>query len=245
MSKKNRIRIYVDADLYTGGIVVCSEAQAHYLLNVMRLQTGNDVYVFNGRDGEFKSVIAQCGKKQCALRVETLFKTFENSPDVWLLFAPLKKDQTDFVIAKAVELGVSEIIPVITEYTSTTKMRTDRLHTLAIEAAEQSRRQDVPLLREAAELNKILNGWPAERTLFYLDESGNSGSAAEIMPQFSAPAALLVGPEGGFSEKELEFLKNLPYTYGISLGKRILRAETAVVAGLSCWQALCGDWRYK
>ncbi len=245
MSKKNRIRIYVDADLYTGGIVVCSEAQAHYLLNVMRLQTGNDVYVFNGRDGEFKSVIAQCGKKQCALRVETLFKTFENSPDVWLLFAPLKKDQTDFVIAKAVELGVSEIIPVITEYTSTTKMRTDRLHTLAIEAAEQSRRQDVPLLREAAELNKILNDWPAERTLFYLDESGNSGSAAEIMPQFSAPAALLVGPEGGFSEKELEFLKNLPYTYGISLGKRILRAETAVVAGLSCWQALCGDWRYK
>lgn len=245
MSKKNRIRIYVDADLYTGGIVVCSEAQAHYLLNVMRLQTGNDVYVFNGRDGEFKSVIAQCGKKKCALRVETLFKTFENSPDVWLLFAPLKKDQTDFVIAKAVELGVSEIIPVITEYTSTTKMRTDRLHTLAIEAAEQSRRQDVPLLREAAELNKILNDWPAERTLFYLDESGNSGSAAEIMPQFSAPAALLVGPEGGFSEKELEFLKNLPYTYGISLGKRILRAETAVVAGLSCWQALCGDWRYK
>ena len=245
MSKKNRIRIYVDADLYTGGIVVCSEAQAHYLLNVMRLQTGNDVYVFNGRDGEFKSVIAQCGKKQCVLRVETLFKTFENSPDVWLLFAPLKKDQTDFVIAKAVELGVSEIIPVITEYTSTTKMRTDRLHTLAIEAAEQSRRQDVPLLREAAELNKILNDWPAERTLFYLDESGNSGSAAEIMPQFSAPAALLVGPEGGFSEKELEFLKNLPYTYGISLGKRILRAETAVVAGLSCWQALCGDWRYK
>ena len=245
MSKKNRIRIYVDADLYTGGIVVCSEAQAHYLLNVMRLQTGNDVYVFNGRDGEFKSVIAQCGKKQCVLRVETLFKTFENSPDVWLLFAPLKKDQTDFVIAKAVELGVSEIIPVITEYTSTTKMRTDRLHTLAIEAAEQSRRQDVPLLREAAELNKILNDWPAKRTLFYLDESGNSGSAAEIMPQFSAPAALLVGPEGGFSEKELEFLKNLPYTYGISLGKRILRAETAVVAGLSCWQALCGDWRYK
>ncbi len=245
MSKKNRIRLYVENDLYAGGTIVCSEQQVHYLLNVMRLKTNDEVYVFNGRDGEFKSVIELCGKKQCVLKVETLFQTFEQSPNIWLLFAPLKKDQTDWAVVKATELGVREIFPIMTEYTAAAKVRTERLQTLAIEAAEQCRRMDVPTLRRAVVLDNLMDNWPTERKLFYLDESGQGGAAADILPKFSGEAAaVLVGPEGGFSQKELEFLRKLPYAYGISLGRRILRAETAIVAGLVCWQTLCGDWRH-
>lgn len=243
MSKKNRIRLYVNADLYSGGMVVCPEKQVHYLLNVMRLKVNDTVYVFNGRDGEFETTISECGRKYCRLKVGEKFKAFEKCPDVWLLFAPLKKGQTDFTVAKAVELGAAKIIPVVTEYTSASKIRPERLEEIIIEAAEQSRRQDVPELMPVVNLKTLLTNWPADRVLFYFDETGKGGDAAGVFPEHKGVAALLVGPEGGFSEKELEFLRDLPYAYGISLGSRILRAETAVIAGLSCWQALCGDWR--
>lgn len=243
MSKKNRIRIYTDVPLQVGEIVECLLEQAHYLVNVLRVKAGDEVYVFNGRDGEFCTKVVLCAKKDCRLEVKSLYKNFEKSPDVWLLFAPLKKDNTDLAVEKATELGVSKILPVITEYTNATKVRCERLQAQIIEASEQSRRQDVPQLAEAETLQHVLQNWPAERMLFYLDETGGGTEIANAFTNNAEPAALLVGPEGGFSQKELEILQKCKYTCAITLGKRILRAETAVIAALSCWQALCGDWK--
>lgn len=242
VSKKNRIRIYLNVPLAEGAEVVCPESQAHYLLHVMRLATGAEVFVFNGRDGEFRAQISAAGKKNCHLKIVGKFCDFCRSPDVWLLFAPLKKDNTDFVVAKAVELGVSKIVPVATEFSAVAKIRSGRLESQIIEAAEQCRRQDIPVLASLTPLREVLAAWPVGRRLIYLDESGQSGTVGANMGRCPAPAAVLCGPEGGFSEKELEYLRKLPYTCGISLGARILRAETAAVAALACWQAWCGDW---
>lgn len=243
MSKKNRIRIYIDETLQIGGVIACTLEQAHYLVNVLRIKKGDEVYVFNGSDGEFCTIVAALGKKECLLEVKSLYKKFEKSPDVWLLFAPLKKDNTDLVAEKATELGASKIVPVITEYTNAAKVRPERLQTQIIEAAEQSRRQDIPELAEVDTLQHILQNWPPERKLFYLDETGGGSEVAKVFKNSRGSAALLVGPEGGFSQKELEILQKCKYTCAITLGKRILRAETAVMAALACWQALCGDWK--
>ena len=210
---------------------------------MLRIKKGDEVYVFNGSDGEFCTIVAALGKKECLLEVKSLYKKFEKSPDVWLLFAPLKKDNTDLVAEKATELGASKIVPVITEYTNAAKVRPERLQTQIIEAAEQSRRQDIPELAEVDTLQHILQNWPPERKLFYLDETGGGSEVAKVFKNSRGSAALLVGPEGGFSQKELEILQKCKYTCAITLGKRILRAETAVMAALACWQALCGDWK--
>ncbi len=243
MSKKNRIRIYVNTELNVGSELVCDEKQSHYLLNVMRLTIGDKVFVFNGKDGEFCAVIIEQAKKKCRLKVESKYRDFEKSADVWLLFAILKKDNTDFVVEKATELGVGKIIPIISEYTSSSKTRTERLQSIAIEASEQCRRQDIPEVLPDIELKKLLKNWDENRKLIYLDESLKSLPCKEQMPKCTAPIAILTGPEGGFSEKELEILRNLNYTYGISLGKRILRAETASICAIACWQAYSGDWQ--
>lgn len=242
MSKKNRIRMYVNQPLQSGMTVSCSAEQAHYLTNVLRLQLDDEVFVFNGQDGEFKAAITQVSKKNCTLQIKELFLPFAASPDVWLLFALLKKDNTDLVVVKATELGASRLCPVITEFTNTVNVRQQRLNLLATEAAEQSRRQDVPQVDEPIELKTLLTDWPQNRTLFYLDETGQGKPVMQALQNASVPAAFLIGPEGGFSQKELEILKNCPYTVSVTLGKRILRAETAALAALACWQAMCGDW---
>ncbi|MBQ8869892.1 MAG: 16S rRNA (uracil(1498)-N(3))-methyltransferase [Alphaproteobacteria bacterium] len=243
MSKKNRIRIYVETDLKENIKVVCDEKQAHYLLNVMRLKIGDEVYAFDGKNGEFCCRIVSVGKKNCVLRIEQKFCDFFESQDLWLLFAILKKDNTDFVVEKATEIGVKKIVPVVTDYTSNSKPRTERLKTLVTEASEQARRQDLPQVAECITFKELLKMWDKSRKLIYLDESLGSKSAIEQMPKCEPPVAILVGPEGGFSQKELEILRSLDYSYGVSLGKTILRAETAVVAALSLWQALAGNWQ--
>ncbi len=243
MSRKNRIRIYINAQLQENEAVCCDEKQSHYLVNVMRLSCQDEVFVFNGTDGEYQTVVESAGKKSCRLRVMRKVHDFSQGPDVWLMFAPLKKDQTDFAVTKAVELGAARIIPVLTEYTNHANVHSERLQSLIIEAAEQSRRQDVPILAECQTLEQILSAWPAGRKLIYLDETGCGARPATMQSGGEAPAAVLIGPEGGFSQKELEILRNQPYSYGVSLGTRILRAETAAVAALACWQMMCGDWR--
>lgn len=245
MSKKNRIRIFINTPLAPEYEVACTEEQRHYLINVMRQQSGDEIYVFNGYDGEFSAKILIADKKKCILKIGALFQPFAKAPDIWVLFSLLKKDNTDLLIGKCVELGAARIIPVLSAYTSNNNVRLQRLKTIAIEAAEQSRRQDVPVIDEETELMQLLQNWPTERKLIFLDESGQGKEISQVMPECTAPAALLIGPEGGFSQKELEFLRNLPYTCGISLGKRILRAETAAIAALACWQAFCGDWNNK
>lgn len=243
MSKKNRIRLYSFQALECGDFYAPSEAQGHYLKNVMRLKEGDEVFLFDGQNGEFKTTVFETGKKNLSLKIENKVADFCRSPDVWLLFAPLKKENTDLVIQKAVELGVRKIVPVMTEFATRVNLKTERIQTQMIEAAEQSRRQDVPEAESLKNFDEVLKNWPKERKLIYLNETGDGRFFDEAAADLKAPAALFVGPEGGFSKKELEILKNLPYTYSVTMGKRILRAETAAIAALSCWQAFCGDWR--
>ncbi len=243
MSKKNRIRLMAYTPLQSGGIYETTEPQAHYLKDVMRLKVGDDVFLFDGINGEFSANIAQINKKSVILNINQKVADFQKSPDVWLLFAPLKKDNTDIVIQKSVELGVSKIIPVQTEYTSNAGIKLERMRAQVIEAAEQSRRTDLPEILSPITLEKLLEKWDKKRTLVYLNETGAGQSFIDASKKMSAPVAFLVGPEGGFSLEEFEMLKSLPYTLSLALGPRILRAETACLAALSCWQAFCGDWK--
>ena len=249
-------RLHVAPDLVVGGTITIDGDQAHYLTRVMRLGAGDAVRVFNGRDGEFDGEIAEATKAAVRLSLGNQTRTQQAPPNLWLLFAPLKKDRTDFVIEKAVELGVAEIRPVLTERTNSENVRVDRLARLAIEAAEQTERLDVPPVREAQKLFAELQCWPADRTLIFADEAGDDtgrpwgGESGRAMPLAEAlremadgPAAILIGPEGGFSPAERARLRSLPYVKAVGLGPRILRAETAAVAALAIWQAVRGDWR--
>lgn len=243
MSQKNRIRLYITDELKTNKMYDCSAEQTHYLINVMRQGIGGKIYVFNGKDGEFEAFISAVSKKSCTLTLGKKYALFEKSPDIMLMFTPLKKDNLDFVVQKAVELGARYLQPIITEYTNAPKLKSERLKAQIIEAAEQSRRLDLPELLPIQNLSKILQDWDKSRNLLYFDETGKGLTFAQASKNMSSKAALLIGPEGGFSEKEFEILRKLSYTQAISLGKRILRAETAAIAALSCWQAFCGDWR--
>ena len=249
-------RLYVAPDLTPGGQLVLDGDQAHYLTRVLRLGAGDPVRVFNGRDGELGANITASTKSTATLALGNRVREQAAAPDLWLLFAPLKKDRTDFVVEKAVELGASEIRPVITERTNADTVRVDRLQRVAVEAAEQTERLDVPPVREAAKLLAALDGWDERRALLYADEAGDdqgrpwggeAGKAAPILDVLSAlpdgPAAILTGPEGGFSPAERKRLRDLPFVRPVGLGPRILRAETAALAALALWQAARGDWR--
>ncbi len=224
-----------------GQLMELDDKQSHYLCNVMRLQNNDCFAVFDGKSGEFEAQIIKCDKKKAQAVITKKMREMQASPDVWLLFAPLKKDKTDMVVQKATELGVAKIIPVITEYTNAEKVRTERFVTQSIEASEQCRRLDVPQICEAVGLSKILDGWDDTRVLFFMNEKGNPANIIDVMKNCKK-SAILVGPEGGFSEKEREKLLALPFVKNIFLGQRILRAETAVISALACWQATNGDW---
>lgn len=243
MSAKNRIRLFSYQRLEKGSVYVPNEGQNHYLKNVMRLKSDDEVFLFDGMSGEFRSIVRETGKKYLSLKVGEKVSNFEKSPDIWLIFAPLKKENTDIVLQKSVELGVSKIIPVQTEYAVKKVFKQERASAQIIEAAEQCRRLDIPSLETLTDFETLVRNWPDNRKLIYLNETGEGKSFANAAPCLKMPVALFVGPEGGFSKKELEILKNMPYTESVTMGKRILRAETACVAALACWQAFCGDWR--
>lgn len=243
MSKKNPVRLFAYTSLETGGVYVPNEAQTHYLKDVMRMELHNSVFLFDGKNGEFESHICEISKKSLTLKVDRKTSDFQKSPDIWLLFAPLKKENTDIVVQKAVELGVSKIIPVQTEYTSNANIKIERIRAQTVEAAEQCRRQDIPTIENLISFHDLLKNWPQKRKLVYLNETGDGRSFQSMSSEMKEPVAFLIGPEGGFAKKELEILKSLPYTVNITLGKRILRAETATIAAISCWQAFCGDWK--
>lgn len=243
IKSKNRIRLFVEATLVSGQQVTLNEEQSHYLCNVMRQTNGALLSCFDNQNGEFDCVLVDSHKKHSQIAVGKQSKSFCQVPDIYLLFAPVKKDKTDFIIEKATELGVRKIIPTITEHTIVEKVRQERYLAQAIDAAEQCRRVDIPEIASAINLSELLSKWDANRVLFFMDETGRGKPAKEaFVASQTYPAAILVGPEGGFSENELELLYKLPYTKAVSLGSRILRAETAVVAALSNWQAMAGDW---
>lgn len=251
-------RLYVAPDLGEGEDITLDADQSHYLTRVMRLEPGAPIRVFNGRDGEFDAELSGGTKSAATLKLSKQIRQQHAVPDLWLMFSPLKKARTDFLVEKAVELGVAELHPTLTERTDADVVRVDRLQRIAIEAAEQTERLDVPHVREAEKLVGRLASWAwdATRTLIYADESGDDGEKAwggdkgraglisDVVADLRGkPVAILIGPEGGFSAVERKRLRELPYVRPVSLGPRILRAETAAVAALTIYQSVAGDWR--
>ncbi len=236
-----KIRLYVDQALAPGQAVGVNPDQAHYLFGVMRLVPGAQVLLFNGRDGEWLATVAQAGKRGGILHCDALTRPLHPAPDLWLLFAPIKKARTDFIVEKAVELGIARILPVQTRHTNADRIRQDRLQAHAVEAAEQCGATMVPEVADLAQLDRTLTTWDATRTLYWCDESLIGAATAFAGP--AGPSAILIGPEGGFADAEKSRLRAMPCVRPISLGPRILRADTAVVAAITLWQAGMGDWR--
>ncbi len=236
-------RLYADSPLTEGQAVGLDHERAHYLRHVLRLDKGDAIAVFNGRDGEWLAVIDGFGKGWCSLTVVSRRREQQAGPDLWLLFAPIKRGRIDTVAEKASELGASRIWPVFTRHTDPNRVNLDRLRANAIEAAEQCERLTVPELPEPLPLAKALAQWPDDRVLFLCRESGAAQPITQALPAYAGrPAAFLVGPEGGFAKSELDDLAKLPFVVPVGLGPRVLRADTAAFAALACWQALVGDW---
>jgi 16S rRNA (uracil1498-N3)-methyltransferase len=256
MSGRRMPRLWTMSDLAPGGTVMLAAGQAHHLRTVLRLGPGAPVAAFNARDGEWLCRIGDTGDprngrlggraaaERTALLVERLLRPAAAEPDLWLLFAPIKRVRLDWLVERATELGASALLPVWTRHTQTERLNLDRLLAHAVGAAEQSERLSVPDVLAPRALAAVLAEWPAERRLFVCDETGAGEpvgtAAARLGP---GPTALLTGPEGGFDETELDHLGKLFFVTRIGLGPRVLRADTAAVAGLSAFQAIAGDWR--
>lgn len=238
---KAKIRLYVDHPLGAGQTIPLTRDQAHYLFGVMRLGRGDAVLLFNGQAGEWRAEVAGAGKKTGTLTCVAQTRTQQTPPDLWLLFAPIKKARTDFIVEKATEMGAARICPVQTDFTNAERIRQDRLQAHAVEAAEQCGGTYVPEVTDLQKLDSVLAAWPAARRLMFCDEA-LAGSAPTALPDIPAPWALLIGPEGGFSEAERTRLAALPFAHPVRLGPRILRADTAAVAALTLWQTTLGDW---
>jgi 16S rRNA (uracil1498-N3)-methyltransferase len=212
---------------------------ANYLANVLRLGTGAQVKLFDGRTGEWLAEITVAGRKRVSLTVLRRLRDREAVPDLWLLFAPIKRGRIDWLVEKVTELGAARLVPVITQRTVVDRLNLDRLRAHAIEAAEQCERTALPELAEPVKLAALLRDWPQDRTLYFADEAGGAPLLAALKP---GPAALLIGPEGGFTDEERAQVRVLPQARPVSLGPRILRADTAALAALSLWMAGAGDW---
>lgn len=243
-----KVRLYVEHPLGEGQTVPLSREQAHYLFGVMRLGPGDAVSVFNGRDGEWRASVAERDKRGGSLRAEAQTAPQRNPPDLWLVFAPIKKARTDFIVEKAAEMGAARILPVQTDFTNAERIRRDRLQAHAIEAAEQCGGTYVPEVAGLRRLTDLLADWPAGRRLMFCDEAlaGNACALprrADDGDGGGAPWAILIGPEGGFSAAERARLADLPFAHRVALGPRILRADTAAVAALTLWQQALGDWK--
>ncbi|HSF94307.1 MAG TPA: 16S rRNA (uracil(1498)-N(3))-methyltransferase [Thermohalobaculum sp.] len=228
----------------SGSEVALARDQAHYLTTVMRQGPGDKVLLFNGADGEWLAEVAEAGKRGATLVCRTQTLPQSQPPDLWLVFAPIKKARTDFIAEKAAEMGCRRLLPVFTRFTNSERVNAGRLRAHAVEAAEQCGLLSVPEVAEPTTLDALLGGWDPARRLMFCDESGAGAPAARVLERAGAgPWAVLIGPEGGFSPEERARLAALPYAHAVSLGPRILRADTAAVAALSLWQAVLGDWQ--
>jgi len=237
-----KIRLFVDHPLRDGGMLELGREQTHYLVNVMRRGEGDRVLLFNGRDGEWAAEITKSGKKSCSLTLRTRTREQDRVPDLELWFAPVKRGPTEFIMQKATELGVAAIRPITTTRTNVARVREDRLRATAIEAAEQCGRLTVPDVLAPCSLAEAMAGREA-RYILYCDEGGGALSARAALEHAErAPWAVLIGPEGGFSPEERAMLRAQDRVVAVSLGPRIMRADTAAVAALTLWQAMLGDW---
>lgn len=237
-----KIRLYVDQPLSSGQAVALNGDQANYLFAVMRLSRGDAVLLFNGRDGEWRATVAEGNKRGGVLVCDAQTRPLLPPPDLWLLFAPIKKARTDFIVEKAVELGAARILPVQTRFTNAERIRQDKMRAHVIEAAEQCGSTFVPAVEDLQSLDHVLGKWPEGRRILWADESLTSARST-LEGLEAGPTAILIGPEGGFSDQERAKLRAMPQVTPVSLGPRILRAETAAVAAMALWQSVLGDWR--
>ena len=233
-------RLFVDRPLAPGPLALDGPA-AHYLAGVMRLKPGDPVLLFDDRSGEWLARIAALGKRDLTLDVTERRREREAVPDLWLCAAPLKKGRVDWLAEKACELGVARLVPVVTRRTVVDRPNAERLRAHLVEAAEQCGRTALPQLAEPVKLARLVADWPDDRTLFFADETGGA-PALDAMRARAGPAAVLIGPEGGFDAEERAAIRALPQAVGIALGPRILRADTAAAAAVSLWMAAAGDW---
>ena len=237
-------RLFVDTRLGQGAEVVCSAAQNNYLRNVLRLGRGDEVLLFNGKDGEWRARIERIDRKGCSLAAQDQTRTQTPPGDLHYLFAPLKKARLDYMVQKATEMGVSRLRPVLTRFTMARRIREERMRANAIEAAEQCHLLSIPQIDALTGFEETLENWEPERALIFCDESAPSGSPVEaLMALRGQPLGVIIGPEGGFSPPERERLRDMSCVTPISLGPRIMRADTAAVAALALVQAVAGDWR--
>jgi len=239
-----KIRLFVEAPLGPDASVTLTSAQAHYLGGVMRQKPGGRLAVFNGRDGEWIAEIVALGRGSGSLIAREPGQAQRMPPDVWLMFAPIKKARTDFIVEKATELGAARILPVLTRHTNAERLGTERLRAHAIEAAEQCGGTYVPEVAEPERLAAVLDRWEPPRRILYCDERLDAPPAlAALAAAEAGPWAVLTGPEGGFAAEEAARLRAMAGVLAVTLGPRILRADTAAVAALAVWQAVMGDWR--
>lgn len=234
-------RLFVQDALAEGAAITIEGTQAHYLARVMRVAPGDAVILCDDVSGEWAAEVTKAGKRDLTLRLVRRLRAREQVPDFWLCPALLKKDRFDLVLEKATELGVRRIQPVLARRCVADKLNPGRARTLITEAAEQCARTALPELAEPMKIDALLREWPGERVLFFADELGGE-PAAQAFAAGRGPGALLIGPEGGFEDGEREAIRALPQARAISLGPRILRAETAAVAAAALWMGICGDW---
>jgi 16S rRNA (uracil1498-N3)-methyltransferase len=242
-------RLFVVHNLGSAVQIEVEGGRAHYLRNVLRLEAGAVLRLFNGRDGEWSARILRSAKNQVVLSAEAQLRPQAAEPDLWLVFAPIKRSAIDLVAEKATELGVGVLQPVLTQHTMVDRVNAERLRSIAIEAAEQCERLSVPEARMPVSLGKLLREWPQDRRLLLCAEAGHARPMAEALGAFATanatPWAILIGPEGGFARTELDALGKLPFVIPVGLGPRILRADTAALAALACWQAILGDGQQR
>ncbi len=244
--QKPRTRLYLEGEVFSfGAAPALKEAQIHYLLHTLRVREGETLLVFNGKQGEWLARVAKIFKKNVRLEITEQRREQKNVPPIDLIFAPVKNDKIDFLVKRAVELGVRSVQPVMTQYTVVSRINMERLRTNAVEAAEQCGRMDIPLVLESQTLPQLLSRWDPDTCMLYCDEDGKGQPVRVLLPALETGKAyaVLTGPEGGFSAEERGILRAQPYIKALSLGPRILRAETAALAALANIQAWLGDWQ--
>ena len=238
------IRLFVSGTLEPGATVAVSAEQSHFLANVMRLKSGNRLAVFNGVDGEWEASVDALGRRDGTLVVEARLRVQSRGPDLDLIVALVKRTRLETIVEKATELGARRLRPVITERTNADHTNIARLRSICVEAAEQCGRLDVPEILEPVKLKAVLDEWDGGRRLMFCDEAGDSALATQALASAERePWAILIGPEGGFSPPERTVIRAVPAAVPVSLGPRILRADTAAIAAMTLWQSMLGDWR--
>lgn len=244
-SLRHTPRLYIDEGFDANATLSVGSEQSHYLKNVMRLKENDVLRLFNGRDGEWRGSVGESSKRGMSLKIHEQIRPQQMEPDLQLCCAPTKKAHFEYMIEKATELGVCAIQPVLTARTQIREINAERCRNIAVEAAEQSERLSIPEIHNPQSLKDLASGWPRGRLLIVCAEWGDALPAREAFSRAkdAAKAALLTGPEGGLAAEELDTLRKIPGVIFVRLGPRILRADTAAIAALSCWQALCGDWK--